>query len=102
MKESKFFTGALSALVLVSIAGSAMAMNQWQRKDNHRINQGIRNGTINPGEAHNLRRREYEINRYAQHAHRTGGHIGFGERMKIDRMKASERAAIFHDKHDKY
>jgi hypothetical protein len=102
MKTSKIVVSALSALVVFSIAGSAMAMNQWQRKDEHRIHQGVRNGTINPAEARALNHRNYKINKFAQHAHRTGGHISLGERAKIQQMKASQRVAIFHDKHDKY
>jgi hypothetical protein len=102
MKQSKLFAGLLSALVLLSVAGNAMAMNQWQRKDEHRIRQGVHNGTINPHEARQLRRREAHINRYAEQAHRSGGHIGLGERMKIQQMKANERVAIFKDKHDRH
>jgi len=101
MKHSKLFSGFLSALVLFTVAGNAMAMNQWQRKDEHRIRQGIRNGTINPHEARQLRRREAHINRYAEQAHRSGGHIGLGERMKIQQMKPNQRVAIFKPKHDK-
>jgi hypothetical protein len=102
MKKSKLFAGLLTALMVFSVAGSSMAMNQWQRDNNHRIRQGIRNGTINRAEAHDLYRRQAKINRYAARAHHSGGHIDLAERAKIQRMKASQRVAIFKDKHDKY
>jgi hypothetical protein len=102
MKLSKLMAGLLSTLMVASVASSAFAENKWQRNDDHRIRQGLHNGTINPNEARQLRHREEKINNYAERAHRTGGHIGFGERMKIQQMKANERMAIFKDKHNNH
>jgi hypothetical protein len=93
---------ALGALIICSLINPASAKNEWQARNEQRVHEGIHNGTINPYEARDIKRRHYRINKYAVKAHHSGGHIGLGERMKIQSMKAGTRVKIFHDKHDKY
>jgi|SRR6478609_3415955 len=90
----------MSGLLLVSATSSAFAKNGWQQMDEQRIQQGVRNGTINPHEEKELYDNLERINQYAEQAHQSGGKIGLMERMKLQTMKAGERIAIFKDKHD--
>jgi len=96
----KTVVAIMSGLLLVSAASSAFAKNGWQQMDEQRIQQGVRNGTINPNEEKELYDKLERINQYAEQAHQSGGKIGFMERMKLQSMKAGQRVAIFKDKHD--
>jgi hypothetical protein len=96
----KIVLGLMSGLLIGTMASSAFAKNGWQQMDEQRIQQGVRNGTINPNEEKELYDKLERINQYAEQAHQSGGKIGFMERMKLQSMKAGQRVAIFKDKHD--
>jgi hypothetical protein len=96
----KVLIGLMSGLLIGTMASAAFAKNGWQQMDEQRIQQGVRNGTINPNEEKELMSHLERINNYAEQAHQSGGKIGFMERMKLQSMKAGMRIAIFKDKHD--
>ncbi len=99
--NKKLMGTALSALMLVSVAGSAMAA-PWNHRDHqqqYQINQGVRSGQLTHREAINLRRNEHHINQY-ERAARRDGHISTAEARRIHKMENRQSHKIYQEKHD--
>ncbi len=95
---------AMSAAVLLTLAGSAFAQNtatEVQRDVNQqkRIEQGLKSGELNTKEAARLEAGEAKINRMEKNALKDGK-LGAGEKARIEKAQNAESAAIYKEKHD--
>jgi hypothetical protein len=92
LSASLLFAGGASAQSVRSID----AREDWQQD---RIDQGIRDGSLTPGEANRLERGEQRIERYEQRA-RADGNVSPYERQRLDNMLDREGHAIYRETHD--
>jgi len=99
----KIFGGLLiAALAFTSIAEAQShtpVINQRQRSQRHRINQGVRSGELTRNEARHLRADERAINRDKRMA-KADGHITRAERRQLRRDENRTSRAIRRDKHN--
>jgi hypothetical protein len=106
MKTVRVLALGLSAMMVLSMAGSAFAaerghvVNHREFHQDHRIKQGVRSGELTRKEAWKLSRNEHRINRYEKIA-RADGHISPKEFHKMERMQNRESHAIYKQKHDR-
>jgi len=120
MFKTKIVTSALAGLTLATFmamgSGPAFAQTAWQRnhparaafnhryrRENRRINQGIRRGQINPNEANQLRSENRSI--YGQEmndARANGGALTRGERQQLHQEQNSESRSIYQDRRNGY
>jgi hypothetical protein len=105
MKTIRVLALGLSAMMVLSLAGSAFAgergrvVNHRQTRQSNRIEQGIHSGELTRKEAKNLAQGEHRINRYEKVA-RADGHISPKEFHKLEQMQDHESKAIYKQKHD--
>ncbi len=74
-----------------------------QRRENqqNRISQGIRSGSLSPGEASHLEGREQHINHEVSADRKAnGGHLTGAEKSSINHQQNKASHAIYHDKHN--
>jgi len=118
MKKLKTVASILTALTLGGFlfAGTGHAEGPWQanhpgraevngrlRRQDRRINQGIRRGQINPNEAQQLRQEDSSIrNQERTDASANNGHLTGGERRQINREENAESRQIYQDRHNGY
>jgi hypothetical protein len=106
MKKSRIAVLSLSALLIVSMAGSAFAgipgkvVNQRQCNQQGRIFQGAVRGQLTRNEVRNLMQSQRKINRYEQIA-RADGRITPNEFQKLNQMQQRQNQAIYIQKHDR-
>lgn len=106
MKSMKIAALGLSALMIVTMAGSAFAgplgkvTNHRQCRQESRINQGVRTGQLTRQETFKLAQNQRKINRYEQIA-RADGRISPKEFRKLDNMQDRQNRVIFQQKHDR-
>jgi hypothetical protein len=101
--------GAASALALSATAASAqsyggrdhwVSINERQARLDHRIDQGVRNGTLNRREAYRLRGDFHRIARL-EARYRVNG-LNSWERADLDRRFDGLSAQIRIQRHDQY
>jgi len=115
MKTTRTIASVLTALTLSAFmfAGAAHA-DEWQNhhprrtqvnrrlnRENRRINQGLRKGQLNAGEAAQLHTEDQQIRdqeRADAAAH--NGHITRAEKHQINREENAESRQIHQDRHD--
>lgn len=83
-------------LSVVSMAG----INHRERREQQRINQGIRSGELTRREAGRLEAGLARIRTNERFARMTGGGINPRERARLDREINRESRAIYRQKHD--
>ena len=75
-------------------------VNDRLENENKRINQGVSNGTLSPGEAHQLHREDRVIRRRERRfARHHGGHISVGEERRLNRQENAVSNQIYNEKH---
>jgi hypothetical protein len=81
--------------------GNRNVVNNRQGNQQARINNGVRDGQLTPGETHNLENRDASINRQAQ-ADRAanGGRLTGQERQQINQRQNNVSNAINRDDHN--
>ncbi len=105
MKSLRIAALGLSALMMVSLAGSAFAgpfgkvTNHREYRQEHRIHQGVRSGQLTRQEAFKLAKGQRQIDRY-EHVARADGKITPKEFHRLDNMQDRQNRAIFRQKHD--
>lgn len=105
MKNTKIAVLGLSALMLVSMAGSAFAgplgkyVNHRDCRQDSRIMRGYHHGSLTGREALNLSRKQARIHRYERIA-RVDGHISPREFAQLTKMQNRQSAAIYRQAHD--
>lgn len=105
MKKSQMTALGLSVLMAASLAGSAFAgplgksVNCREYRQDSRIMQGVRSGSLTRPEANKLVKGQYQINRYERIA-RADGRISPQEFRKLQAMQQRQNIAIYNQKHD--
>jgi hypothetical protein len=74
-------------------------INQRQRNQQHRIGEGIENGSLNPREAARLERAEARFNR--QEARLRQGGLSRRERARLENEQDRLSRRIYREKHDR-
>ena len=96
-----FVVSAFAAILAVAPLASAGAIGQ--RKDNQqdRIAQGVKSGSLKPGETAHLERKEGALNKEV-HAERTLNHgkLTPAEKKQVNRQQNRWSRQIQRDKHD--
>ncbi|HEY2584036.1 MAG TPA: hypothetical protein VGI43_19660 [Mucilaginibacter sp.] len=99
----KIFGGLLiAALAVTSIAQAQThtpVINQRQRNQERRINQGVRSGQLTRNEAHYLRTDERRI-AMTKHMDKASGRVTPGERSQLRHEENRTSRAIYRDKHN--
>ena len=99
----KIFGGLLvAALVITSMAQAQThtpVINHRQRRQERRINQGVRNGELTRNEARHLRGGERRIGEQRRMA-MADGRMNRGERRHLRREENRTSRAIYRDKHN--
>jgi hypothetical protein len=99
LSVSKILAG-LTLSMLVAAPAFAQ-VNARQDRQHHRIEQGIRSGTLTPHEARRLHRRERSIARQERRMRwRNGGHLSRHQRHVINKRLNRTSRAIYRKKHN--
>lgn len=78
-----------------------MNIEARQRRQQHRIAQGVRSGQLSAGETARLERREAGIERREQKMRFSGGKFTPGERRAVQKQLNSTNRQIYRAKHNK-
>jgi len=92
----------VAALATASIADAQThtpVINQRERNQEHRINQGVRSGELTRNEAHHLRNDERHIRNTERRA-KADGYVSRNERAHLRREENRTSRAIYRDKHN--
>lgn len=76
------------------------SINQRQERQQDRIAQGIKSGSLNPREAARLERQSAHINRVERRYRRSGDGLSLRERAKLERDLNRTSHHIYGQKHD--
>ncbi len=103
MRIVRFAT--IAAIALTMSAGSAFAagprnINKRQARQQHRIAEGIENGSLTPRETAQLERQEARIAALEARDRRSGGGLSLKERAELERLLNTESHRIYRQKHD--
>jgi hypothetical protein len=93
----------LAAILAVVVTSTAFAANVDCRQHDMqgRINQGVRDGSLNRYEYGRLEGRERGINReIARDRFYNGGRLTRGERFRIERQENGLSRSIYRERHD--
>jgi CRISPR/Cas system-associated endoribonuclease Cas2 len=96
----------MAAMVAVIIPAASMAqgrrntINERQKNQRERIQQGVQSGELNRTEAARLRRQEAQIKLNEARARRSGGEFTPEERARIQGQLDRESQRIYQQKHD--
>ena len=103
----RFVLSALLAttalLPILTSAGNASASEVYQREitQQSRIYQGVKNGTVTPGEYRNLQRRETALNNTRQRdLKRNNGRLTPQEYRRLNARENNLSRSIYQDKHN--
>ena len=75
-------------------------IDRRQANQQHRIAEGIENGTLSPGETARLERQEARINQLEAKMRRDGDGLSPKERAELNRLLNTESYRIYAAKHD--
>ena len=87
-------------LVLSSAPAFAQNVNKRQAHQQHRIAEGIENGTLTPKETARLEKQEARINQLEAKDRQSGGGLSPKERNELNRLLNSESHKIYVAKHN--
>ena len=96
----------LALVVITSFASLASAgensqhMQRRNVRQHERIQEGVRGGSLTPGEARHLRTDERKIHRTERHA-KADGQLSVRERAHINRMQNHASRRIYRLKHNR-
>jgi hypothetical protein len=98
MKRMIAITVMLSALG--ATGAGAQTIQDRQRDQQRRINEGVATRTLTPAEAARLEREQAALNREIRRDRVDGGGLTPAERARINRQQDRLRREIFAEKHD--
>ncbi len=87
-------------LALSSAPAFAQNINKRQAKQQHRIAEGIENGSLTPKESARLEKQEARINVLEAKDRKSGGGLSAKERDELNGLLNSESHRIYVQKHD--
>jgi len=90
------------SLLALALAGTSFAqVNARRERQQDRIAQGVRSGSLTPRETARLEHQEARINHEVRRDRRAnGGHLTPGERAHVNRQLNRESARIYRKKHN--
>jgi hypothetical protein len=100
MKLARLVTVVSLGLMLSSAPAFAQNINKRQARQQHRIAEGIENGSLTPRESAQLERQEARIAALEAKDRRSGGGLSPKERAELNRLLNSESHKIYRQKHD--
>lgn len=93
---------ALLATIIAPLAASAGEVEQRIDNQQHRINQGVKNGSLTNGEYRRLDNREDHIQAERNRdLRRNGGHLTPAEYKRLNRQESRLSDQIYFQKHDR-
>ena len=101
MKLARLAAIVSLGLTLSSAPALAQNINKREAKQQHRIAQGIENGTLTPKETARLERQEARINELEAKDRKSGGGLSPEERAELNRLLNTESHRIYAQQHDK-
>jgi hypothetical protein len=100
MKRILMTTAIMAGMAL---AANAQSVYQREHYQQGRIAQGVRSGSLTPGETGHLERQEAGVRReIARDRFYNGGHLTAGERSRINGQQNHLSNEIYRDKHNGY
>jgi hypothetical protein len=87
-------------LMLSGAPAFAQNINKRQAKQQHRIAEGIENGSLTPQETARLEKQEGRIAQLEAKDRKSGGGLSEKERAELNRLLNSESHRIYKQKHD--
>jgi hypothetical protein len=87
-------------LALSSAPAFAQNVNKRQARQQHRIAEGIENGSLTPKETARLERQEARINQLEAKDRQSGGGLSPKERKELNHLLNTESHRIYKQKHD--
>ena len=87
-------------LALSSAPAFAQNVNKRQAKQQHRIAEGIENGSLTPKESARLEKQEARINQLEAKDRQSGGGLSSQERHELNHLLNSESHKIYVAKHN--
>ena len=100
MRIARIATIVSLGLTLSSAPALAQNINKRQAHQQHRIAEGIENGTLSPKETARLERQEGRINELEAKDRKSGGGLSAKERQELNRLLNTESHRIYAAKHD--
>jgi hypothetical protein len=100
MKLARTVAVVSLGLALSSAPAFAQTINKRQARQQHRIAEGIENGSLTPRESATLERQEARINALEAKDRKSGGGLSPKEREQLNRLLNSESHKIYKQKHD--
>lgn len=95
-------------LVVAGLSADASAQRQYRRNINQResrqqrrIYQGVRSGSLNRREAYRLERQQVNLRRTEARDRRSGGGLSWRERRNLQRRENRSSRSIYRQKHDR-
>lgn len=97
-------TGLLAVAMLIGTASAAFAepkVARRQERQQARIGQGVKNGSLTPGETSRLESREHNLNQTIRADRQAnGGTLTPAERQQVNQQQNHISGAIYRDKHN--
>jgi hypothetical protein len=90
----------VSAVVLLPLAAQAGQLNNRLHRQDARIYNGVRNGSITPKEYNRLERREDSIEAARLRAIQSGGKLTKSEKYHLNQRLKNSSKAIYRAKHN--
>lgn len=100
MKLGRFVTIVSLGLTLTSAPAFAQNLNKREARQQHRIAEGIENGSLTPKETARLERQESRIKELQAKDRKSGGGLNDKERDELNRLLNTESHRIYAQKHD--
>lgn len=95
---------AITAVTAVGITApvAAQSVDRQQHRQEQRIRQGERSGQLTPAEARRVHMLEAQLQRTELRMRaRTGGHLNWRERRRLEQMIRRDNAEIYRLKHNR-
>jgi hypothetical protein len=95
------FAAAALGIAGLATAAQAQTVDQRHAYQQHRIDNGIRNGSLTPGETNRIERQQGSIDRQeARMRYRHYGHLTYRDRAILQHRENNASRHIWHAKHN--
>jgi hypothetical protein len=89
-----------TAVIFAPLAAQAGPLNHRIERQEHRIYQGVKNGSLSPREYKRLENRTERIEADRLRAIHSGGKLTTAEKRRLNQRLNRNSRAIYHEKHD--
>lgn len=101
MKTSRRIFAALAAMGLAAGAAQAQTVDQRHYDQQRRIDQGLRTGSMTPGEARRVEHQQHSIDRQeSRMRYRNGGRLNGHDRAVLQHREDRASRHIYRAKHN--